>query len=219
MSDQTTQPAEAEPTAPVDTPEGTDQTQQEREMIELERYKQLQAEFTRTRQQMTDPEYQAQVAQEWLSANGYALPTDEEPEVDEFADPSEALRAELEELKQWRDQFESSSQQQQQIQALEDYSERKLSELGLSEDDPARDWIVSRAIAMNPTPDGQLDIEGAHRELEALQTHLQKQWRETKRAPRAPGSGQAATQTKNVDDMSPQELLEWQMQQLHDMES
>jgi hypothetical protein len=110
-------------------------------------------------------------------------------------------------------------QQQQQIQALEEYSERKLSEIGLAENDPARDWIVSRAIAMNPTPDGQLDIEGAHRELEALQTHLQKQWRETKRAPRAPGSGQAATQTKSLDDMSLQELQEWQLQQLHDMET
>jgi hypothetical protein len=172
-------------------------------MIELERYKQLQAEFTRTRQQMTDPEYQAQVAQEWLSANGYALPTDE-PEPDEFVDPTDALAQRLEQLEQQVASRSEEEQRAQQIAALEDYSERKLSEIGLDEKDPASDWIVSRAIAMNPTPDGQLDIEGAHRELEALQTHLQKQWqRDEAGAARAPGSGQAATQTKSLDDMSP----------------
>lgn len=186
-------------------------------MIELERYKQLQAEFTRTRQQMTDPEYQQQVAQEWLSANGYALP-DDEPEP-EYTDPNDALAQRLEQLEQQVASRTEQEQRAQQLQALEEYSERKLGELGLDEKDPARDWIVSRAIAMNPTPDGQLDIEGAHRELEALQTHLQKQWQQSKRAPRAPGSGQQATQTKAVDEMSLQELEEWQAQRLADLEA
>jgi hypothetical protein len=214
MSDQTTQPTEAEPTAAVDSPEGIDQQQQQAPQADWERdYKELQREFTRTRQQMTDPEYQAQVAQEWLSANGYALP-ESDPEPNEFVDPTDALRQELEELKQWRQE----QQQQQHIAALEDYSERRMDELGI-QSESARNWVASRAFVMNPKADGSIDFESALQEFEALQNDLQKQWMQSKRAPRAPGSGQAATQTKSLDDMSLQELQEWQLQQLHDMET
>jgi hypothetical protein len=61
-------------TLPVDTPEGTDTQPTQEEVDYQKRYTDLQAEYTRTRQQMTDPEYQQQVAQEWLTQHGYALP-------------------------------------------------------------------------------------------------------------------------------------------------
>lgn len=221
MSDQTTPATEPEPTAHADTPNtGTETTQQqqEREMIELERYKQLQAEFTRTRQQMTDPEYQAQVAQEWLSANGYALP-DDEPDPNQYEDPTDALQARIDQLESRLNGRDEQDQRAQQIQALEEFSERKMTDLGIPQDDPTRDWIVSRAIALPPDNDGNLNLQGAYEELQQLQTHMQKQWQQTKRAPRAPGSGQQATQTKNVDEMTPDELLQWQVQRLHDMET
>jgi hypothetical protein len=216
MSDQTTQPTEAEPNAAVDTPQdGTDTQPTQEEVDYQKRYTDLQAEYTRTRQQMTDPEYQQQVAQEWLTQHGYALPEDE-PDPDEFADPNEALRRELEELKQWRDQFESSTQQQQQIQALEESTEAKLAQIqGLDDDD--KNWIVSRAIVLPPHEDGSLDVDKAYQELVARDHARMKQWRDTKRAPHISPNGQAGTGVPNLDDMSLEELTKWQAQRFADL--
>lgn len=212
MSDQTT-PPEGEPTSAVDTPAGTDAPQEQQTTQEVDwqkRYTDLQREFTTTRQQLTDPEYQAQVAQEWLSQQGYTLPEESEPE---YEDPTEALRAELEQIKQQLDNRTQEEQRAQQLEALEQYSESKLNELGLAEKDPARDWIVSRAIAMPPNAEGNLDIEGAYQQLQAFETQRQKQWRETKRAPHVPASGQAATGVPSTDDMPLHELTKWARQE------
>jgi hypothetical protein len=215
MSDQTTQPTETEPNAAVDTPEGTDTQPTQEEVDYQKRYTDLQAEYTRTRQQMTDPEYQQQVAQEWLTQNGYALPEDE-PDPDEFADPNEALRRELEELKQWRDQFESSTQQQQQIQALEESTEAKLAQIqGL--DDGDKNWIVSRAIVLPPTEDGSLDVDTAYQELVARDQAAQKRWATSKqRAPFVPPGGRPANE---VPDLSSHEgRVNNMMRLLHERE-
>jgi hypothetical protein len=218
MSDQTT-PVEGADTAAINTPEGTEEQQTANWE---ERYKEAQswgtknaqeaAQYRQQVEQFQDPEYQKQVAQEWLSQNGYALPEDE-PDTEP---PPYATREEIDRINQRIEQREQAEQRDRQVTDLEAQTERKLQQIeGLDDED--KTWIVTRAISLPPAEDGGLNVEQAHTEFTALQQSFQKRWRDTKRAPRVPGSGQQATQTKSIDDMNPEELLAWQMQRLQDL--
>ena len=96
-----------------------------------------------------------------------------EPEYD---DPDEALRAELTELKTWRDGYVEQQQMQHQAAIAEQYSESKMTEFGIpAEGDDAelqRNWIVTRAMALPAVQDqhGNIvpDIDSAYAEFRRI---------------------------------------------------
>lgn len=126
----------------------------------------------------------------------------EDPEV-------ELMRQEVAELRALRESVEQAEQAHEinrQIDALEDTSEAMLDDLGVVTE-AQRDAIVRQAIAMDPDPDGRLNIHAAY---EALH-----------------GANQAETEALEAeftDDPPPEdgdaeELLQWQMRRmegLHD---
>jgi vacuolar-type H+-ATPase subunit I/STV1 len=195
---------------PANTPDQGTGTQEQSNW--QERYEHLQPEFTRatqdrdryrqeaeqTRQlvaalQAEDPQVRQQAAE------ALGLQLIDEPEDDTQSDPNEQLARELAELKQWRDEFTGSQQQEQYVAQIEQSVEQQLDQLGdLSE--PQKDWIVSRAIALPPTQDGLPDIQAAHTEFQALINAEKQSWAKSKpRSAFTSAAGQEATQVPDLD--------------------
>lgn len=181
------------------TPSG-ESTQQEVDWAK--RYSDLQPEYTRTTQELSqfrqreeaykallysdDPDTRQQAAQ----ALGIEL-ADDEVDDTQFDDPTEALRRELEQLKQTVSGDLTARQQQEQIASLEAAAESAMDTLKVPADESVRDWLVSRAVALPATPNGTLDIEGAYREFGALMDAQKKTWADTKRTHAfSPGGGE-----------------------------
>lgn len=123
---------------------------------------------------------------------------DDQPAVDEFADPQELVAARLEALEQRFQQQGQEAQQAQQIAQIEQHVETQLTALdGLDESD--REWIVNTAVAMPPTADGMPDIKGAHEKFTAWETARQQKWAKSKRAPHIGQVGTAGTQALPED--------------------
>ena len=72
-------------------------------------------------------------------------------------------------------------------------------QLELDQDD--QDWVLAYAINALPiTEEGLPDIEQAHQVFAARETERQRNWAQTKRAPRISPHGQPATEVPNLDD-------------------
>jgi hypothetical protein len=163
------------------------------------RYEDLRPQYDRTQNELqrfqTDPEYREQLFNDLASERGYELPTGE-PEYDYEQDPAEAVRAELNTLKQEWQNFTAAQQQQAAISAAEAYSESKLDELGV-ENEKQREWIVSRATAMPALQhEGFIvpDVEAAFSEYKELIGFEQSSWAQSKRdVPFTPTGGQENT--------------------------
>lgn len=175
----------------VDTPEnGTDTQDQTAQQNWEERYKEAQAWGTRVAQEKAQLEQQAQLVQALQSddadirrqafeALGLEL-ADEAVDDTQYADPSEALAAEVAALKQQFEAQNQQAQQAQQIAQIEQHVEQQLATLnGL--DDSDREWIVNTAVALPPTAEGMPDIQAAYEKFTAWETERQKKWAQSKR--------------------------------------
>jgi hypothetical protein len=202
MSDETPtpDPIEGQDTSvTADTPTG-ESTQQEVDWAK--RYSDLQPEYTRTTQELStlrqredaykallysdDPDTRQQAAQ----ALGIELAEDGADDT-QYDDPTDALRAELEQLKQTVSGDLTARQQQEQIASLEAAAESSMDTLQVPKDEAVRDWLVSRAVALPPTEHGTLDIEQAWKQFGALMDAQKKTWANTKRTHAfAPGGGE-----------------------------
>jgi hypothetical protein len=75
---------------------------------------------------------------------------------------------------------EQQAQQEQQVAHVEAYVDAQLAGIdGLSK--RAQDIIVSRAVALPPTPDGMPDIQAAHQEYVEWRNEEMKGWADSKR--------------------------------------
>lgn len=167
-----------------------------------ERYKNLQADHTRKAQEAAEYRRLVEGARQGdpqaIEALGLALADQEDDDEDDL-DLDPRVAAKLEALEQ-----RLTAQQQQQVEAqqiaqMEAAVETKLDELQVPDDDALRDWLVSRAVALPPTPEGLPDVAAAHAEFEALIAAQKKQWAGTKRTHHVSPVGQAGTQTPDLD--------------------
>ena len=222
-------PGAAEDTAQqktADTPEGTGTQDQTQQQNWEERYKEAQAWGTRVAQEKAQLEQQAQLAQALQSDDpdirrqafeALGLELADETDDTQYADPSEALAAEVAALKQQFEAQNQQAQQAQQIAQIEAHVEQQLAGLdGL--DDSDREWIVNTAVAMPPTPEGMPDIQAAHEKFVAWETARQKKWAATKRTShRVSPTGEAGVQAPNLDDRDARQ--QWMAQRFADLQA
>src|SRR5881394_3057475 len=136
---------------PEEAPEATEAgtTNAEESVDWKKRYEDLRPQYDRIQNQYNqyeDPQFKEQKFKEWATDFGYEIDEGTEPEVT-YDDPSDALRAEIEEL---RSNFQNYTQQQTQAQKAyiaESYADRELNRLGV-EDERVQTWIKTRATAM-----------------------------------------------------------------------
>ncbi len=173
------------------TPEGTPTTP---EVDWEKRYNDVRPEYDRVQNELNrykDPAHREQLFNELASEYGYEI----EQETQEYDDPADQLRAELAEMKQWRDNYVAEQQYQRAAQYAESYSEDRLDSLGV-DNERQREWIVSRAMLLPAIQhEGQVvpDIEAAHREYRELLNDVQSSWVQSKEAPFTPQGGQENT--------------------------
>jgi hypothetical protein len=166
------------------------------------RYNDLQPEYTRATQEAAelrrrDAAWEAlmyaddqDTRQQAAQALGIELAEDGADDT-QYDDPTDALRAELEQLKQTVSGDLTARQQQEQIASLEAAAESSMDTLQVPKDEAVRDWLVSRAVALPPTKHGTLDIEQAWKQFGALMDAQKKTWANTKRTHAfAPGGGE-----------------------------
>lgn len=201
-------PTEAPGTA-QDQPQGSDWQK---------RYTDLQAEYTRSQQASKEAQEREQWYQALVTSDdpdtrrqaaeilGFELPDDEQVdegfEPDGYEDPTEQLRAELEELKAWKDSLTQNERQQVEQEFTSAYAHEQLDELGVDpEDTETRRLVFERALSLprlRPLPgmpvDGLVDMKSAYEQITAYQTSMFDRWRKTKRAPFVPPGGQSANE-------------------------
>jgi hypothetical protein len=194
---------EQDPQAPiVDTPEPSapDHGTPEPQINWQKRYEDLRPQFDRTNQQLAqlnDEEYRKQLMAQW----GYEV--EDAPPEQEWVDPTDELRQELNELKQWRDQRTQAEQEQEQLQRITASVDDQFKAAQADLDPATREWVTTRALNMDPREDGMPDIAGALEAYGAWVEGQQKQWEEARRKPRAPripSGGQEGTSAPDLND-------------------
>ena len=181
------------------------------------RYSDLQPEYTRTAQERAelanwkqwaelaftsdDPDTRRQA----LQALGYELPEEEEEfEPADYEDPVEAVRADVDNVRQRLDQQDEQARQSEEDALIRAITDERLGQLdGLDKD--SQNWVLAYAINALPAlhepgvPVPLPDVQGAYQAFQAFENDRQKQWAKTKRAPFVPGGGQTATEVPNTD--------------------
>lgn len=195
------EPVEAQEATPdTGTPELT-----AAEELYQKRYNDLRPEYDRVQNELnkyTDPEQRRQVFTEWAGEFGYTLDEGEQ-QFEEYDDPNEALRAELDSLKSEWQNYTAQQQQQMAINIAESYSENKLDALGI-ENEKQREWIVSRASAMPALEhEGFIvpDVEAAYHDYQELVAFEQSTWAQSKQGiPHTPTGGVENTGVPALSD-------------------
>jgi hypothetical protein len=217
MSDQQAPPQADTPAVagPTEAP-GT----QEQPQVDYEkRYNDLQPEYTRATQRLSELEQQQQwyelamttddpdTQRQALQRLGYDVPEEtEDVEPAEYEDPYDELRAEINELREWRDQNQTQAQQAQAFEFLNGHIASEVERLGMAElDDDTRQLVIAQALAGPgvPAPPGAPhdelpDVEAAWNRFQAWRNEEQKRWASTKqRAPYVPPGGLPANEVPN----------------------
>lgn len=187
-----------------------------------QRYKQMQADYTRKTQQLAqqrqeyeqqqmllqalqsdDPNLQAQA----LEALGLEFADDEDPyeDPDLEVDPLEELHSEVEQLKADRQQELLRRHQQQQVQQVEQHMDQQFAEIAkregrqLSEREKLAVSVLAGFVVDND-PSGLPDMNAAFGWLSELREEWQQQYRASKQAARPVSSGQPGSPSFNFDD-------------------
>jgi hypothetical protein len=216
MSDQQAPPNGDTPAVagPTEAP-GT----QEQPQVDWEkRYQDLQPEYTRTTQRLSELEQQQQwyelamttddpdTHRQALQHLGYDVPDEEfeDAEPDGYEDqPVHDPR--LDEVLAWKERQEQEAREAAGFEFLTGHINSEVERLGMDQlDDGTRQWILSRALASPgiPAPPGSAhdelpNVEAAYKEFQEWETERQKQWAKTKRAPHVPSGGLPANEAPN----------------------
>lgn len=213
MSDET---QAQQPPENADTPEQgtgtTEQAQAEQATDWERRYKDLQAEYTRTSQEHTQAKalldaLQSDDADTRLRAArqlGYEFADEADDDTQQHDDDDEPYLT-REEWQSYqaaqREQANEAAEQARQAEWLaraEQHVEASLDAIdGLDKSD--RDWIVGRAMALAPTPEGMPDIQAAHKEFAAWEQQRMKKWAASKKAHYFSPVGGEGTQQPDLD--------------------
>jgi hypothetical protein len=196
---------------PEGTP-GTAEPPSEAEVDWQKRYADLQPEYTRTTQELSelrrerelydmlistdDPDTRREVAQQL----GYVLEESDEPQPPgEGEDPWAARDARLDRIEQALTQRQQAEQDAQRAVEVRTAVDERLDQLGLAKED--QDWVLAYAInALPATDDGMPDVGRAAQVFEERETARQKAWAKSKQAPHIAPNGQSATEVPNLDD-------------------
>lgn len=195
---------------PIEAPGAAESTPQDTDW--QKRYSDLQPEYTRTTQRVSELENREQwfnvlvtaedadTRRQAAEALGYDIPDEvEDVEPAEYDDPYDELRAELNELRDWRDQTTQSAQEQQQGELITALTSERLSAIeGLASED--QDMVLAYAInALPPVREPGIpvplpDVRGAFEYFQARELERQKSWASTKRAPYVSPGGRPANE-------------------------
>lgn len=189
-----------------------------------ERYKEAQAWGTRNAQRVAELEPEAAIVQALRSENpdeynqalrelGFNIP---EPEYEEQLpyelDPEvAALRADVDEVKQWRSQLTEAQAQEQDYAEYRELTDPQLKEMGVPEG--LYDIVAEAALNLPPleTPQGRFpDLQGAYQQVEAMaevfasipavQNAVKQAWKNTKPSSALTSpNGVQATHTPTLD--------------------
>ncbi len=225
MSDQQAPPANGDTPAvagPTEAP-GTAQDQPQDGAGYEQRYKDLQAEYTRSQQTLKELQERDQwhralvtsddpdIHRQAIDILGYEPPDDDEigeGEFEEFdgdTDEITQLRQQLDELKAWKDSLGQEQQQAQENEFIGEWSHAQLDELGIPrEDEATRQWIFDRALSLpnlRPSPGMPAswlpDLKTAYEQFEQWRDQQVTNWAKTKRAPHVPAGGLPANEVPN----------------------
>jgi hypothetical protein len=227
MSEQAPAPQETpEVAGPEGTPGPAEPTQQEIDY--RKRYDDLHPEYTRVTQEAAQLRQRQELYDLMISSEdadtrrqaaeqlGYQL-DDDEPDPNVYADPVEELRQRQERLEQALSQRDQQAQEAQYAAQVRAVVDERLSHMdGLDKAD--QDWVLAYAInALPPTQEGLPDLDQAHQVFQARELKRQKAWAQSKRAPRISPVGQAATGQPNLNEMTDQQILDWQTNRLAEL--
>jgi len=215
MSDQQAPPEADTPAVagPTEAPGTQEQPQTDWE----KRYQDLQPEYTRATQRLSELEQQ----QKWyelamttddpdthrqaLQHLGYDVPEEDPEDVDPTAYDEPAHDPRLDEIVAWKEQQEQAAREAAGFEFLTGHINTEVERLGMEQlDEGTRQWILSRALASPgiPAPPGSPhdelpDVEAAYKEFQQWELERQKQWAKTKRAPHVPAGGLPANEAPN----------------------
>lgn len=219
-------PEEAvEDTVSTETPAPAEDTQAESQQVNWEeRYQNLQPEFTRATQQLSELDRKLSNPETLreLLAERYGYEFEEEDENEDtpvYEDPYDELRSEIESLKserqQEREQQEQARKQQETFKHIDSELEKVEKEHGELTDVEA-DWIGNRALS-RPDSSGKPDVQGAYAEFSQLISEKRKAWSSGKKSVPAPGSGGAAVE--KIDKGDPKQRREYMTQRFNELSS
>ena len=194
-------PAPTEPEAPTaDTPEA-----EAPDTNWQERYENLHPEYTRATQEAAQLRQIVDAARkgdpEALEFLGYEVPEDE---TDGELTEDEALRKEIEDLKEWKAEQASRDEEQQQQAELNDFRDTELQRLdkvaGRRFNEREVQILVAYADAY-PNKDGNPDFDAAYEALVEYSKESRKELLKSKRAPKPPSGAQGESK---IDTSTPE---------------
>jgi hypothetical protein len=194
----TTAPAEVQDTpSPAETPEAQDTSTTGQEDSYRPRYENLQSEFTRKSQEASEYRQRAEAFEALLSDDaearqkaaetlGYELP---EAEPEEYLDPVDELRAEIESLRNERKAEKEAQTRSQQEEVVIDHVDSQLEAIERSEkvtfSDEEQAAIVALAMS-KPNDAGLPDVQAAYKWMTGWATDKAGDLAARKRAAQAP---------------------------------
>jgi len=129
---------------------------------------------------------------EYLSAAGFAM--DGEDNTDDFSEFTEAAGdPRVDQLSAEWEAYKSSQQEQQILGEIESFTDQEMGRLSIDNDAEQR-AVLSIAATLDLDNQGLPQIEAASQMLNDLYGEKQKSWIDSKKAPRQPIQGEAATQ-------------------------
>lgn len=129
---------------------------------------------------------------EYLSAAGFAM--DGEDNTDDFSEFTEDVSdPRVDQLSAEWEAYKSSQQEQQILGEIESFTDQEMSRLSIDNDAEQR-AVLSIAATLDLDSQGLPQIEAASQMLNDLYGEKQKSWIDSKKAPRQPIQGEAATQ-------------------------
>lgn len=129
---------------------------------------------------------------EYLSAAGFAM--DGEDNTEDFSEFTEvAGDPRVDQLSAEWEAYKSSQQEQQILGEIESFTDQEMGRLNIDNDAEQR-AVLSIAATLDLDNQGLPQIEAASQMLNDLYGEKQKSWIDSKKAPRQPIQGEAATQ-------------------------
>ena len=193
---------------------------------ELEsRYKSMQADYTRKTQELSELRREAEAATEFFNAlsdedmredalrqlaeyvgpdvlaaaAGFEVADEDnlEPDFSEFEEkPSDPRVDQL--AAEW-ESYKEAQQEQAILQEIESFTDGEMSRLGV-EDEAEQRAVLSIAATMDLDREGFPQLEAAKQMLDELYGSRQKEWIESKKAPRQPLQGEQADEGFDFSD-------------------
>lgn len=194
---------------------------------ELEsRYKSMQADYTRKTQELSELRREAEAATEFFNAlsdedmredalrqlaeyvgpetlaaaAGFEVADEDNLEgefADEFGEPASDPR--VDQLAAEWESYKEAQQEQAILQEIESFTDGEMSRLGV-EDEAEQRAVLSIAATMDLDREGFPQLEAAKQMLDELYGSRQKEWIESKKAPRQPLQGEQADEGFDFSD-------------------